>query len=439
MSVPSIYNKNGQILTDQTFTIGESSNKVASAKFVVDTVTSEFTTRVTPLTNTVVDLSNRVVGLNTKVVDLSSTVVGLSSTVGNLKQATDSSFVKLGNGSITVGNASNIVGGLSGEILYQLGPGVTRPLSFTGTGNKLLRSTGVGVTPSWEPEENITVGKATNIARVGTNQLLYQQTTDSTNTIAAAPDSIAFLKSTGTNATPSWEPETSITVENARNIVGGLSGELLYQLGPGVTRKLSAATGNTLLRSTGVGSTPSWQLETNIIVGKATHLAGGSRADGYIPYQEEPGVTKYTTTGANAGSILTSGYHGSQYNTAPEFVSPTDAVLANFTPTPVGNTITFSLPSNKPLGYATWTLNKDMSLNITSGSTGGVYNIEVTVTNSPIIKKGPSPGTETIIFSSNSVPLTSIPNGTYLLTITKFGTNKYYCNFVLLNATLQSV
>jgi carboxypeptidase C (cathepsin A) len=41
MSNPSIYNQNGQIVIDQPFTTGESNNKVASAKFVVDTVNAK--------------------------------------------------------------------------------------------------------------------------------------------------------------------------------------------------------------------------------------------------------------------------------------------------------------------------------------------------------------------------------------------------------------
>ena len=92
----------------------------------------------------------------------------------------------------------------------------------------------------------------------------------------------------------------------ASNIVGGLSGELLYQSGPNNTAKLAAGTSGNVLRSNGVGAAPTWtNTLSDVTVGFANELTGGTAGD--LVYQTGNNMTSLLTIGSTNKVLTSSG------------------------------------------------------------------------------------------------------------------------------------
>lgn len=262
MSNIPIYNKDGKVYIDQSITAGESSNKVANAKFVVDTV------------NAKVDNFRQVTDNS-----FSQVVTPINNSLNTLKSVVDASFVKLGDGSITVKKATNLNpdGSVNGH--YPNGQGGdnlftyynylpyqsntdTHYLRFGDDGH-ILQSTGsyTSTHPKWVSPSNLTVGTAsnaslaTNLAR--TSGIVYQ----SQNSVTATLDYNGAGKLLMSNSqgneyprnVPSWVSPSDLTVGN---ITGGSAGDLLYQSNSNTTAKLSIGTSGQILKVN--GSVLSW-------------------------------------------------------------------------------------------------------------------------------------------------------------------------------------
>lgn len=250
------------------------------------------------------------------------------------------------NGQIVGGASStstNLSGGATGSIPYQTAPGATSFIGIGSAGSVLVSN---GTTASWTGTSAILSGlavTATNVAGGLAGWIPIQKANSQTSYITSG--SSGQLLMMGVN-TASWANTSSITVNQAiyavtaTDVANGLSGQLLYQVGPGDTGFVSQGTSGTVLVSGGTQA-PQWQ-NTLILTGNtpatsttsgafqvvggvgvggnlwvggtlyasisgsittATNLAGG--ATGGIPYQSSVGTTRFIGIGAN-GSLLQS-------------------------------------------------------------------------------------------------------------------------------------
>ena len=105
------------------------------------------------------------------------------------------------------------------------------------------------------------------------------------------------------------EQAVSPTLSNAKNILGGASGNLVYQVADTTTSFVPSGTSGQILFSNGT-SAPSWGSASSLSVASAitsttaTNLAGGGQ--GYLPYQNAQNSTRFLSPGAQ-GQILTMG------------------------------------------------------------------------------------------------------------------------------------
>ena len=267
MSSIPIYNQNGQVCIDQSIPTGESSNKIANAKFVVDTVNAVVNT-VNAGVNTVNDKVDTLKFHTDASFTLMYTIGQLTAQMndehyaefGVHKTFTDASFVKLGNGQLTVGSATNISAGNTGDLLYQGGANTTSKLAIGSNGTVLLSN---GTQPVWTAQSGLTVGSATtstNISSGTAGDLLYQSGANTTSKLAIGSNNTVLLSS---GTVPVWTAQSGLTVGSATtsttstNISGGSAGNLLYQSASNITAKLSNGTIGQLLISNG-SSAPTW-------------------------------------------------------------------------------------------------------------------------------------------------------------------------------------
>jgi hypothetical protein len=277
MSNPAIYNQNGQIVTNQTFTTGESNNKVASTKFVVDTanlIVNNF--------KTITDNS------------FSQVVTPINTLVGGLKDATDASFTKLSNGTLPVGKAKNLKFDadndlVSGTVFHEhsglesfnssykymvFQSGSTTNYLRVGDAPRILQGQGNSGVPKWIHPSELTVGNATNAtnadtANVATNLnktsgIVYQSANSQTAVLDYnGAGKLLVSNSAGTEYTripPSWVSPSELSVasaEKATSIFGGAPGVIPYQDASGSTKFTAVGTSGYLLKSNG-NVAPSW-------------------------------------------------------------------------------------------------------------------------------------------------------------------------------------
>ena len=84
-------------------------------------------------------------------------------------------------------------------------------------------------------------------------------------------------------------------------LVGGTTGNVVYQSSASHTAFLANGASGTVLSSNGIGSLPSWVDPTTFSASTATNLSGGS--SGTLVYQSFPGQTSYLPL-ATDGNIL---------------------------------------------------------------------------------------------------------------------------------------
>lgn len=97
--------------------------------------------------------------------------------------------------------------------------------------------------------------------------------------------------------------DSSSTTVIAADLSGGAAGSLPYQQGASDTTFLGIGTAGQVLKVNSGATAPEWTAQSNLSVGTATFLAGGTAGD--IPVQSAAGTTGFLNIGAN-GRILTS-------------------------------------------------------------------------------------------------------------------------------------
>lgn len=248
------------------------------------------------------------------------------------------------NGQIVGGQTStstNLAGGNTGDIVYQIAPGLTGFIGIGPSGSILFSN---GTTATWTASSALVSGialTATNVAGGFAGWIPIQRANSSTSFITSGTN--GQLLQMGIN-TATWVSTSSLFVNNsifavtATNIAGGTAGQLHYQSAVGVTDFVPLGNAGEILTSNGSSppffsntltlnssiqatSTASGALQVrggagiggNLWVGgvlyatvqgsinTATNIALGTA--GAIPYQESPGVTRFIGIGPN-GSVL---------------------------------------------------------------------------------------------------------------------------------------
>ena len=291
MSV-NIYNQNGQVYIDQSIPAGESSNKVANAKYVVDTVNNSVNPVNSSLNSfkSVVDGSFSTVNSNfttfkTRVDNSLNTVYTNLSTY---KGVLDASFGDLKDGDFVVGRAThlNISNSGNGSLPYQTANNTTTSLTI-GNENTVLLSN--GTVPSWTPQSNLNVGRAndasncTNILGGSAGQLLYQSASNITSRVDVGTAG-HILKSNNTGP-PTWVNQRDLSVNYAyfaNDISGGSAGQLLYQSGANTTERLTLGNNTEILQVDTPTNRPKWVSLNTLDVSGASRLTTARRINNVL-------------------------------------------------------------------------------------------------------------------------------------------------------------
>lgn len=129
-------------------------------------------------------------------------------------------------------------------------------------------------------------------------------------TLSSGGDKGYFWTDTATSVLKWWDGsnvrtllDSASTTIVAADLSGGAAGSLPYQLTAGDTTFLGIGTANQVLKVNSGATAPEWTAQSNLSVGTATFLAGGTAGD--IPVQSAAGTTGFLNIGAN-GRILTS-------------------------------------------------------------------------------------------------------------------------------------
>lgn len=146
--------------------------------------------------------------------------------------------------------ATNLSGGVAGRIPYQANTNITSFLSNGITG-QFLKSNGFGVPPAWSSIDLAT--RANGLIGGTGGRVVFQSAADTTNFVPVGTAG-EVLFSNG-NAAPYWG--TVSTVENANRIMGGSSGNLVYQSNVNTTSFVSNGTSGQILQCNG-NTAPTW-------------------------------------------------------------------------------------------------------------------------------------------------------------------------------------
>lgn len=227
-----------------------------------------------------------------------------------------------------VSTATNLTGGTTGQVPYQVSPGITNFFG-PGTAGQFLRSNGAAA-PSYVDTATIYVGysvTASNINLGNIGQIVYQSDVGTTGFVGTGTLG-QILVSQGTTSTgPTFVSTSNIYVRNSEftdKVRGGSAGQLLFQSAPDVTAFTGAGTTGTLLMSRGASALgPEFVSTTTLYVGRAaladlatlalqannattaTNLAGG--APGSLPYQSNTGTTAFLSIATASYVLLSDG------------------------------------------------------------------------------------------------------------------------------------
>jgi hypothetical protein len=285
--------------------------------------------------------------------DQSTFEQGFISTTATITTATITNL-SFGNTSTTqVGYAKNILGNgvYNGSLLYQSAPNTT---GFLGQGlpNWIMVSNGEGNAPSFNNTGSIFVGnanKSTNIAGGSANRIPYQTAANTTNFIGTPTTTGTYLTWTGSDF--AWNTisdqslfttssvtfaavnATTATITNlsfgntsttqvgfAADVLGGVAGQLLYQIGPNDTGFIN--TGSVYVGNAAQANILNPANTATQQVGFAVDVLGG--AANQIHYQISANDTGFIAAPTTATTYLA--WTGTNYTwqtvTIPDTISP---------------------------------------------------------------------------------------------------------------------
>lgn len=189
---------------------------------------------------------------------------------------------------------SNLAGGTVGSIPIQSALGRTGFIPLSSTSGYVLQV--IGTTATWVSTSSLGIGVAYN-----------------TNTLVAQAITATFALYANTSTTSSY-------ATSATTILGGVTGQILYQSAPNATSFAGPGTSGQLLVSQG-SNAPAYVSTAAIHVGAsqysqtANQLSGGS--SGQIPYQANSGQTSFFGPGTSGQLLISGGATGPSFaNTA---------------------------------------------------------------------------------------------------------------------------
>jgi hypothetical protein len=295
--------QNGDFRVGDNFLINQKTGSVSFGEATVNIANVPNLTVTDGINSTVINPTNLQVGnLNLQ----GNTISSLS---GNITLSPANSVVVV-NGDLTIGGtltatqfvgnldgiattATNIRFGKLGEIPYQTAPGLT---AFIGTGtNGNLLVMGAN-TASFVSSTTVQVGFAANLLGGLTGQVVYQ----------TAPNTTGFITTTSLYVGRALVADSSAgTSDKANNLNGGTAGQVPYQSAPDTTAFFGPGTAGQILVSGGAAS-PVYTNTSSIYVKDAdiaTNLRSG--AAGQIPYQTGADSTNFVPAGSD-GDVLVS-------------------------------------------------------------------------------------------------------------------------------------
>ena len=274
------------------------------------------------------------------------------------------------NGQIVGGQTStstNLAGGNTGDIIYQIAPGLTGFIGI-GTSGQILYSN--GTTATWTASGALLAGvavTATNISGGLAGWIPIQSRNSTTSFISSG--TVGQLLQMGTN-TATWVSTSTLQVgsaiyaNTATEVAGGTAGQLLYQSGVGVTDYVVLGNAGDVLVSNG-SSAPTYSntltltntvqatstntgalqvrggvgIGGNVWIGgtlyasidgsisTATNIAGGTA--GAILYQNAVGKTSYIGIGLNGSVLYSNGSTATYISTTTLVVGAADSAASS--------------------------------------------------------------------------------------------------------------
>jgi len=182
---------------------------------------------------------------------------------------------------------------------------VIGPEAVAGFGTTRLLSTSLTAVSDPRTRSVIEVIVDGEIVAVISTSSFFVDSSNSIPGISQINRGITFKNYSTNDFTLYGRSQLSNLATTATNIVGGSTGALIVQSGPGLSTTLAVgANGNILLSN---GTTPTWASTTTLLVNhaiKTDNITGGGQ--GSIPYQASNGSTTYVDLG-NVGYMLTAG------------------------------------------------------------------------------------------------------------------------------------
>ena len=339
--------------------------------------------------NSPVSLGGTVLISNMGVLSINGGATGLTPAAATTGTVTLGGVLNLSSGGTSATNAPS-----PGSIVY--GNANAMVFNTPGTAGQLLISTGAGA-PIFSSGTNITAGYAitsTNILSGTPGALPYQIAPGITGFIGTG--TTGYVLAMGAT-TATWTTTANLTAGNATtatNVQGGVTGNIPYQVAPGITGFIATGTLGSILQMQ-IGNTATFVTTGSIQVGfavSATNILGGIA--GQLNYQVSPGVTSFINTGSQ-GNLLMS-QPGAPVYTSTSSIYIGRAVLADLATQATSSTnlsngtlgaIPYQLASGAtafigagPVGYvlamtastATWTSTD----NLTAGNATTATNIK---------------------------------------------------------------
>jgi hypothetical protein len=225
--------------------------------------------------------------------------------------------------------ANDLNGGTAGQLVYQIGPGDTGfagpgtvgqlvvsngtsgpTFAGPGTAGQLLVSAGAA-SPVYTNTGSIFVGRSAGLLGGTSGQLVYQSAANTTAFVG--PGTAGQILVSGGTSAPSYTNTGSIYVgfaTGSNNLRGGSLGQLPYQSAANTTAFVGPGNSGQLLQSNGPAA-PSYVNTSSIFVGGAVNVLGGTA--GQLVYQSAANTTAFAGPGTAGQLLVSNGTSGPVY------------------------------------------------------------------------------------------------------------------------------
>jgi hypothetical protein len=286
---------------NKDFSVNKGLNVVGSSVTLQDG--SGTSTVINPIVGTyTLTLPNLTSGATDSIVSRNSTDALTNKTINGLTVTTSSGTLTIAAGKTLTNNANITLGGTDGSAISLAGNLTTsgvNPVTLTTTGstNVTLPTTGTLVNTAVATLSSLTsVGTLASL--VASASLNLTGTTTPLQFNAAPGTSGDVVKSGGVGVTPSWVAQSTLNVGSATNLNAGVANNIPYQTSAGVTSFITVGASSVLV--TNGSNVPSWSttLPAISITTSATvpTVYGSAAASGSLTLTSTSSVTKGSIT-----------------------------------------------------------------------------------------------------------------------------------------------